>query len=117
MAAAPVVLALPDTTSLNDSTHPATALPAPSGSQPTGVVGRHVHRTLAGNPDGTPLGRLDVQCWARAPEEFAKRWQTLRDPFPGVRSGLAHPRLFNDNPPRLGTGVGLVNPGADFRND
>ncbi len=40
-------------------------------------------------------------------------WQALRAPGPGVRSCLAHPRLFTDNP----SGVGLANPGSGIRND
>jgi len=69
----PVVLAVQDTTSLNYSTHPATENLGPIGSRPEGVIGLLLHNTMAFNPDGTPLGLLDVQCWARDPEDFRKK--------------------------------------------
>jgi hypothetical protein len=34
-----------------------------------------LHDTLAFTPEGTPLGLLDVQCWARDPDEAGKRHQ------------------------------------------
>ena len=40
-------------------------------------------------------------------------WWALRSPIPGVRSFLAHPRLFRDNP----SGVGLEDTCTIFRND
>jgi len=33
------------------------------------AVGLILHDTLAYTVEGTPLGLLDVQCWARDPEE------------------------------------------------
>ena len=69
----PVVLAVQDTTSLNYSTHPATENLGPIGSCPDGIIGLLLHDTMAFNPDGTPLGLLDVQCWARDPEDFGKK--------------------------------------------
>ena len=69
----PVVLAVQDTTSLNYSTHPATENLGPIGSCPDGIIGLLLHDTMAFNPDGTPLGLLDVQCWARDPEDFRKK--------------------------------------------
>lgn len=69
----PVVLAVQDTTHLNYSTHPATAELGPIGSQREGLVGLLLHDTLAFTPAGTPLGLLDVQCWARDPQAFGKR--------------------------------------------
>lgn len=68
-----VVLAVQDTTSLNYSTHPETKGLGPIGSKPEGLVGLEVHDTMAFNVEGTPLGLLDVQCWARDPEEFGKK--------------------------------------------
>ena len=68
-----MVLAVQDTTSLNYSTHPATENLGPIGSCPDGIIGLLLHDTMAFNPDGTPLGLLDVQCWARDPEDFGKK--------------------------------------------
>ena len=73
MGQEPVVLAVQDTTSLNYSTHPATENLGPIGSCPDGIIGLLLHDTMAFNPDGTPLGLLDVQCWARDPEDFGKK--------------------------------------------
>src|SRR5208283_4276203 len=36
-------------------------------------VGLVLHSTLAFNAAGTPLGLLDVQCWARDAAQFGKR--------------------------------------------
>jgi hypothetical protein len=69
----PVVLAAQDTTSLNYSTHPAAERLGPIGTVPNGAVGLLVHDTMAFNLEGTPLGLLDVQCWARDPKQFGKR--------------------------------------------
>ncbi len=68
-----VVLAIQDTTSLNYGTHPATENLGPITNIPTGVVGLMLHGTLAVNTEGTPLGLLAAQCWARDPAEFGKK--------------------------------------------
>lgn len=68
-----VVLAIQDTTSLNYGTHPATEDLGPITNIPTGVVGLMLHGTLAVNTEGTPLGLLAAQCWARDPAEFGKK--------------------------------------------
>ena len=68
-----IVLAIQDSTSLNYSTHPATENLGPIGSSPTGIVGLMLHGTLAVNTEGTPLGLLNAQCWARDPEEHGKK--------------------------------------------
>jgi len=70
-----VVLCPQDTTSLNYSTHPATENLGPIGSQKDGIIGLIVHDTMAFSVEGTPLGLLDVQCWARDAEEFGKKHQ------------------------------------------
>lgn len=72
MGQSPVVLAAQDTTSLNYSTPPAPENPGLSGSRAERLVGLRVRDTLAFNLEGTPLGLLDVQCWARDPEQFGK---------------------------------------------
>ena len=68
-----VVLAAQDTTSLNYSTHPATENLGPIATRQDGVIGLLVHDTMAFNLEGTPLGLLDVQCWARDPKQFGKK--------------------------------------------
>lgn len=69
----PVVLAVQDTTELNYATHPKTEGLGPVSTSKNGAVGLFVHDTLAITPQGIPLGLIDVQCWARDPEEFGKR--------------------------------------------
>lgn len=68
-----IVLVAQDTTSLNYSTHPATVGLGPMSTQPKGVVGLLVHDSMAFNLAGTPLGLIDVQCWARDAQEFGKK--------------------------------------------
>jgi len=68
-----IALAVQDTTSLNYSTHPATENLGPIGSQPEGIIGLMVHNTMAFSIEGTPLGLMDVQCWARDGAEFGKK--------------------------------------------
>ncbi len=75
LAEQPIVLAVQDTTSLNYSPHPATENLGPIGSQPEGIIGLMVHDTMAFSLEGTPLGLLDVQCWARDGAEFGKKHQ------------------------------------------
>lgn len=69
----PVILAVQDTTSLNYSAHPATADLGLIGYTQNGPIGLLVHDTMAFNLEGTPLGLLDVQSWARNPDEFGKK--------------------------------------------
>ena len=70
MAKEKTVLAIQDTTSLNYSALLATEGLGPIGTCATHVaLGLNVHSTLALNLAGTPLGLLDVQSWARDPNE------------------------------------------------
>ena len=62
-----VVLVAQDTTTLNFSTHRATEGLGPIGSHLEAVRGLMVHDTMSFTPEGTPLGLLDVQIWARQP--------------------------------------------------
>lgn len=72
-AAQQVVLAVQDTTFLNYSTHPATAGLGQIGtSQQPGLIGLVLHDTMVFNLDKTPLGLIDVQCWARDREQYGK---------------------------------------------
>jgi hypothetical protein len=68
-----VVLAVQDTTTLNYSTHPATQDLGLIASRQEGIIGLIVHDTMVFNPEGTPLGLIDVQSWARDPEDFGKK--------------------------------------------
>jgi hypothetical protein len=67
-----LILAIQETTSLNDRTHPATTglgpLPgAKTASQsPQGML---AHSVLAVNNQGVPFGLLHPQVWVRLPEE------------------------------------------------
>ena len=68
-----VVLAVQDTTSLNYTAHPATENLGPIGYRLDRGIGLILHDTMAFNRDGTPLGLLDVQCWARDGQDFGKK--------------------------------------------
>jgi hypothetical protein len=68
-----LVLAVQDTTSLNYTAHPATENLGPIGYRLDKGIGLILHDTMAFNRDGTPLGLLDVQCWARDGEDFGKK--------------------------------------------
>lgn len=66
-----IILAVQDTTSLNYSTHMATGDLGPIDNHPTDL-GLFVHDTLCFNPEGIPLGLMDVQCWARDGRSLGK---------------------------------------------
>jgi hypothetical protein len=68
-----VVLAPQDTTTLNYSTHPMTEGLGPVNTTNDKSIGLLLHDTLAFTEDGTPLGVLDAQCWARDPNDRQKR--------------------------------------------
>ena len=61
----PVVLSVQDTTTLNYTSHATTKGLGPIGTKKSKSKGLLVHDTMAFTPEGTPLGLLDVQCWAR----------------------------------------------------
>ena len=81
VAAEKVVLAVQDTTSLNYSTHPATENLGPIGSQKEGIIGLLMHSTMAFNLEGTPLGLLDAQCWARDAATFGQKHERKQRPI------------------------------------
>lgn len=76
-----VVLCPQDTTSLNYTAHPATENLGPIGSSKDGPMGLIVHDTMAFSLEGTPLGLLDVQCWARDPKDFGKKTKRKQLPI------------------------------------
>lgn len=61
----PIVLAPQDTTTLNYTNHPMTEGLGPVNNIDNKAIGLLLHDTLAFTQDGTPLGILDAQCWAR----------------------------------------------------
>ncbi len=67
-----VVLAPQDTTTLDYNTHPMTEGLGPTNADGHGGLGLILHDTMAFTEDGTPLGILDAQCWARDPEDIGK---------------------------------------------
>jgi hypothetical protein len=68
-----VVLAVQDTTSLNYTAHPLTEGLGPIGYRRDRGLGLMLHETLAFSVQGTPLGLVDVQCWARDGQQFGKK--------------------------------------------
>lgn len=67
-----VVLAVQDTTTLNYASHPDTEGLGPINTKKDKGTGLVLHSTIAFALDGTPLGVLDAQCWARDPAEAGK---------------------------------------------
>jgi len=68
----PVIVAVQDTTTLTYTAHPPEGVGPINTSQNT-AVGLMLHDTMAFTPEGTPLGLLNVQCWARDPREAGKK--------------------------------------------
>lgn len=60
-----VVLVAQDTSTLNYTHHPMTEGLGPINTEKDKNVGLLLHDTMAFTPEGTPLGLLDIQCWAR----------------------------------------------------
>jgi hypothetical protein len=67
-----VVLAVQDTTTLNYTAHPSTEGLGPINTKKDDGMGLILHDTMAFSEQGTPLGLMDVQCWARDEEEAGK---------------------------------------------
>lgn len=67
-----VVLAVQDTTTLNYTAHPSTEGLGPINTKKDHAVGLILHDTMAFSSEGTPLGLIDVQCWARNPQDAGK---------------------------------------------
>jgi hypothetical protein len=76
-----LVLAVQDTTTLNYSAHPATENLGPIGYRLDKGIGLILHDTMTFTRDGTPLGLLDVQCWARDGEDFGKKKRRHKVPI------------------------------------
>jgi hypothetical protein len=68
----PVILAVQDTTTLNYTAHPPLGA-GPINTRRDHALGLVLHDTMAFTPEGTPLGLLDVQCWARDAAQAGQR--------------------------------------------
>jgi hypothetical protein len=68
-----VALVVQDTSSLNYTRHPMTEGLGPINTIEDRSIGLLLHGTMAFTPEGTPLGLLDVQCWARDKAEAGSR--------------------------------------------
>ena len=68
-----IVLVPQDTTSLNYSTNPMKQGLGPIGTRRTEAIGLLLHDTMAFSEQGTPLGIVDAQVWARDPNDKGKR--------------------------------------------
>jgi hypothetical protein len=70
-----IVLAPQDTTTLTYTTHPMTQGLGPVNTADDEAIGLLLHETMAFTEEGTPLGILDAQCWARDPQDRRKRYR------------------------------------------
>ena len=68
-----VVLAVQDTTSVDYTGHRGMEGLGPTNNKKDAATGVLIHDTMAFTTDGTPLGLLDVQCWARDPQDRGKK--------------------------------------------
>ena len=68
----PVILAVQDSTTLNYTAHPPEGV-GPINTSQNSAVGLVLHDTMAFTPEGTPLGLLNVQCWARDGRQTGKK--------------------------------------------
>jgi hypothetical protein len=69
----PVVLAVQDTTSFNYNTHADMEGLGPITKHVDGAQGILMHDTMVYTPEGTAMGLVDIQVWARDPKQFGKR--------------------------------------------
>jgi len=76
-----VVLAVQDTTSFNYDTHADMEGLGPINTRVDGAQGILLHDTMAYTTEGTALGLVDVQVWARDPREFGKRATRYQRPI------------------------------------
>jgi hypothetical protein len=68
-----VVLVAQDTTTLNYTGHSETSGLGPISTTRDKSIGLLMHDTMAFTSEGTPLGLLNVQCWARDPAKAGSR--------------------------------------------
>jgi hypothetical protein len=77
----PLVLAVQDTTSFNYDTHVEMEGLGPINKRVDGVQGILMHGTMAYTTQGTAMGLVDVQVWARDPKQFGKRAKRYERPI------------------------------------
>lgn len=77
----PLVLVAQDTTSLNYDAHPATRALGPINTRADGAQGLKLHDSLALTPEGVPLGLVDIQVWARDPQQMGQAKQRKKRPI------------------------------------
>jgi transposase-like protein/transposase Tn5 family protein/DDE family transposase len=77
----PVVLAVQDTTSFNYDTHAEMEGLGPINKRVDGAQGILMHATMAYTTQGTAMGLVDVQVWARDPQQFGKSTQRYERPI------------------------------------
>ena len=76
----PVILAVQDSTTLTYTGHPPEGVGPINNSQNT-AVGLMLHSTMTFTPEGTPLGLLNVQCWARDSTQVGKKYRRHQLPI------------------------------------
>jgi len=76
-----VVLLPQDTTTLNYTTHPMTEGLGPVNNISDKAIGLLLHDTLAFTENGTPLGVVDAQVWARDPDDKGKKYRRKELPI------------------------------------
>lgn len=109
----PVVLTVQDTTSFNYDTHADMEGLGPINNRVDGAQGILLHDTMAYSPEGTALGLVDVQVWARNPKQFGQRHTRYERPieqkesFKWLKSFQAAARLQR----QLGTATRVVSVG------
>ena len=77
----PVVLAVQDTTSFNYDTHADMEGLGPINTHVDGAQGILLHDTMAYSTEGTAMGLVDIQVWARDPKQFGKRVTRYQRPI------------------------------------
>ena len=77
----PLVLVAQDTTSLNYDAHLATRDLGPINTRADGAQGLKLHDSLALTPEGVPLGLIDIQVWARDPQQIGQAKQRKQRPI------------------------------------
>lgn len=108
-----VVLAVQDTTSFNYDTHADMEGLGPINKHVDGAQGILLHDTMAYTPEGTAMGLVDIQVWARDPKQFGKRHLRYERPieqkesFKWLKSFQAAARLQR----QLGTASTVVSVG------
>ncbi len=76
-----LVLAVQDSSTLDYTAHPGTKNLGPINTKRSTKTGLILHDTMAFTPEGTPLGLLDVQCWARDPNDRGKKERRSKLPI------------------------------------